>query len=100
MSSVPFTYVEFFFVLSLWIPNTLENEPFWCGNWCRRSHWFYCCIKPTETDGHVESHIGSHGTFAIFSYCFFIFPFSVSVLLVLYIYIYFFEFCVLTFTVF
>merc|ERR1711865_1308218 len=45
MSSVPFTFVEFFFVLSLWIPNTLENEPFWCGNWCRRSHWFYCCIK-------------------------------------------------------
>ena len=39
ISSLPFDITEFFFILVLWIPTTLENSPRWCGNWFRKEHW-------------------------------------------------------------
>jgi CRP-like cAMP-binding protein len=45
ISSLPFDICEYFFILVLWIPSTLENSPTWCGNWFRKEHWFYCCYK-------------------------------------------------------
>jgi len=55
-SSLPFEFAEFFFILFLWVPSTLENAPGWCHNWCRKEHWFYCCYKEHLKEDHSKVH--------------------------------------------
>lgn len=66
-SSLPFEFCEYFFIFVLWVPSTLENSPSWCGNWCRKEHWFYCCYSAVLRKDVQKSGSGGNGGVVVWS---------------------------------